>query len=653
MEYKLFLDTNALLNLQKEAFNESFVISQKTLEEIENIKVSGNKDGEIKYKARLISHLLDENYGKYEVVVLNSEIKEIVSDFDLDITPDNIILASAYYYNSKKSPIIFCTDDLNCKFISKNIFELETKGINEINLVKNINEYTGYKEVILSDEEMSYFYSHMKENIYDSFLNEYLIIKKSDGEVVDYRKWNGSEYVVAPYKQINSHFMGKISSSSISSIKCILCASGGITNELDSQTVVVLTDADGVNEKIKEITETISGVSSKVDAVNKSITDKVWQSDITNSIDNYDKTTIKIIRDQQSKQETTIEGITSTVSDVQSKVEKKADGSTVQELSERVSTNEQTAEGFRQEVIKNYVTNDKLKDYPTNGQMKTAISESAKEINLSASKTYATKSESATGSEVQYYVSTSSTSLIGGEWSSGTPIWESGKYIWSKTVTTKADGTTSESNPVCIQGAKGENGIGEKGETGTGIVSITPQYYLSSSKTTQTDGSWIDNTAPSWEAGKYMWTRNKIVYSNPSSTVYTEPYCDTSWEAANEVRTELSVRADEIEGKVTDNKKNITEVIQTNKQIQQSVTDANNNITKLQQDSSSFKQEVEKTYMTKNGLNSLKIGGRNLLRNSNTLEFEDYYFVGGTTSYVVDSDGNYVVDEENNMIITI
>lgn len=443
------------------------------------------------------------------------------------------------------------------------------------------------------------------------------------------------------------------SSFSVSSIKCILCASGGITNELDSQTVVVLTDADGVNEKIKEITETVSGVSSRVDAVNKSITDKVWQSDITNSINNYDNTTIKIIRDRQSEQETTIEGITSTVSDVQSKVKKKADGSTVQELSERVSTNEQTAEGFRQEVIKNYVTNDKLKDYPTNGQMKTAISESAKEINLSASKTYATKSESATGSEVQYYVSTSSTSLIGGEWSSGTPIWESGKYIWSKTVTTKADGTTSESNPVCIQGAKGENGIGEKGETGTGIVSITPQYYLSSSKITQIDGSWIDNTAPSWETGKYMWTRNKIVYSNPSSTVYTEPYCDTSWEAANEVRAELSVRAEEIEGKVADNEKNITEVIQTNKQIQQSVTDANNNITKLQQDSQSFKQEVEKTYMTKNSLDSLKIGGRNLLRNSNTLEFEDYYFVGGTTSYVVDSDGNRVVDEKNNMIITI
>lgn len=493
----------------------------------------------------------------------------------------------------------------------------------------------------------SSYYKDGESDTRNDYLGRFLISESTDGLKYSTKYTSAKDEHTVTYTP---------SSSSISSIKCILCASGGITNELDSQTVVVLTDADGVNEKIKEITETISGVSSKVDAVNKSITDKVWQSDITNSIDNYDKTTIKIIRDQQSKQETTIEGITTTVSDVQSKVEKKADGSTVQELSERVSTNEQTAEGFRQEVTKNYVTNDKLKDYPTNGQMKTAISENAKEINLSASKTYATKSESATGSEVQYYVSTSSTSLIGGEWSSGTPIWKSGKYIWSKTVTTKADGTTSESNPVCIQGAKGENGIGEKGEkgeTGTGIVSITSQYYLSSSKTTQTGGSWIDNTAPSWEAGKYMWTRNKIVYSNPSSTVYTEPYCDTSWEAANEVRAELSVRAEEIEGKVADNEKNITEVIQTNKQIQQSVTDANNNITKLQQDSSSFKQEVKKTYMTKDGLNSLKIGGRNLLRNSNTLEFEDYYFVGGTTSYVVDSDGNYVVDEENNMIIII
>lgn len=208
MEYKLYLDTNALLNLQSAAFKEKFVISQKTLEEIESIKTSGHKDGDVKYKARSIARLLDQNEN-YEVVAYTPEVRKIINDFTLDETPDNIILASAYWYN-QSSPIIVCTDDLNCKFISKNIFKLPTKGTQELNLVKNLDEYTGYKDVTLSDEEMSYFYLHTNENMYDSLLNEYLIIRKSDGEVVDYRKWNGEEYKPISYKQISNRFLGKI-----------------------------------------------------------------------------------------------------------------------------------------------------------------------------------------------------------------------------------------------------------------------------------------------------------------------------------------------------------------------------------------------------------------------------------------------------------
>ena len=209
MEYKLFLDTNALLNLQESAFKEEFFISQKTLEEIENIKLSNHKDGEIKYKARLVSHLLDKYYGSYVVVRTDSNIKSILDDFDLDETPDNIILASAFQCNLDQ-PILVCTDDLNCRFISRNIFNLHTKGINEINLVKNVDEYTGYKDVTLSDEEMSDLYLHIGNNIFGCVLNEYLIIRKADGEVVDYRKWDGNEYVALSWKQINSHFLGKI-----------------------------------------------------------------------------------------------------------------------------------------------------------------------------------------------------------------------------------------------------------------------------------------------------------------------------------------------------------------------------------------------------------------------------------------------------------
>lgn len=209
MEYTLFLDTNALLNLGGNAFKEHFVISQKTLEEIENIKCSANKDGEIKYKARCVSRLLDTNYGNYTVIAYTPDVKDIITEYSLSETPDNIILASAYLYN-KQSPVLVCSDDLNCKFISRNIFGLMTKGINEINLVKNLDEYTGYKDVTLSDDEMSHFYCHLNENVYECLINEYLIIRKSDGEIVDYRKWNGEEYKAISYKQINSHYLGKI-----------------------------------------------------------------------------------------------------------------------------------------------------------------------------------------------------------------------------------------------------------------------------------------------------------------------------------------------------------------------------------------------------------------------------------------------------------
>ena len=77
------------------------------------------------------------------------------------------------------------------------------------------------------------------------------------------------------------------------------------------------------------------------------------------------------------------------------------------------------------------------------------------------------------------------------------------------------------------------------GAEGTGIQSITEEYYLSTSKESPSGGSWV-TTPPTWSAGKYMWTRKKTVYKNPESTVYTTPLCDSSWEAVNEI--EIGVR---------------------------------------------------------------------------------------------------------------
>ena len=173
------------------------------------------------------------------------------------------------------------------------------------------------------------------------------------------------------------------SSSNIKSIRCVLCISNSVTDEVDSVTVPILSGAEELKPIIQEIQTSISGVESEVDAVNKQITDKVWQSDVTTAINNYDNTTVKTIRDQVAEHTTEIGQISSTVSDVESTLETKADGSTVQSLSEKVSSMEQDAEGFKQTVSETYATKDELEN--TSETLTSTIEQTAGEINQTVS----------------------------------------------------------------------------------------------------------------------------------------------------------------------------------------------------------------------------------------------------------------------------
>lgn len=146
--------------------------------------------------------------------------------------------------------------------------------------------------------------------------------------------------------------------------------------------------------------------------------------------------------------------------------------------------------------------------------------------------------------DVEYYLSTSATSLSGGSWSTTAPTWVNGKYMWSRTVTVDGAGNKTYSpnqNGVCIAGAKGDTGAkgdkgatgetgpqgpqGGTGPTGKGVSSIVEQYYKSTSATTLSGGSW-SNTYPGWENGKYIWTRSIITYTDKNSTT-TTPVCVT------------------------------------------------------------------------------------------------------------------------------
>ena len=119
--------------------------------------------------------------------------------------------------------------------------------------------------------------------------------------------------------------------------------------------------------------------------------------------------------------------------------------------------------------------------------------------------------------DVLYYLSTSSSSLSGGSWSTTAPAWVNGKYMWTRSVITYTDGSSTTTDAVCVTGAKGETGIGVK--------SYREQYYLSTSYSTPAGGSWSYNV-PSWTDGKFMWTRTVVTYTD-NTTWTSDPVCVT------------------------------------------------------------------------------------------------------------------------------
>ena len=76
-----FYDTCSLLKKVDNLFDEEeFAISSITLNELEGIKTSATKDPDVKFAARKILHLLDENPKKYQVVLYYTYMIELKSD---------------------------------------------------------------------------------------------------------------------------------------------------------------------------------------------------------------------------------------------------------------------------------------------------------------------------------------------------------------------------------------------------------------------------------------------------------------------------------------------------------------------------------------------------------------------------------------------
>lgn len=74
-----------------------------------------------------------------------------------------------------------------------------------------MTEYLGFREITMTDDELSLFYQNKGSNLHtDWFTNEYLVIKNTNGDVVDQFRWAGDAFSHVPYKAINSRYMGKV-----------------------------------------------------------------------------------------------------------------------------------------------------------------------------------------------------------------------------------------------------------------------------------------------------------------------------------------------------------------------------------------------------------------------------------------------------------
>lgn len=234
-----FFDTNVLLShLDVVKEEEFFFISSITLEELEEIKSSGRKSEEVRYAAREAVKWLEQNEKKYTAVLYDLAVEEILPSI-VCVNNDVKIIACAKYVNDNFQPIVFISCDILARLIAQRIFFLNADNVKPV----TSDEYTGFVEVTMNEEKMAYLYENMADNKYGCLINQYLIVKDSEGFAVDAMRWTQDGFVRVGNKPVKSAMFGdKIKAKDIYQ----LCAIDSIMNN----TMTVLSGRAGSGKSL-------------------------------------------------------------------------------------------------------------------------------------------------------------------------------------------------------------------------------------------------------------------------------------------------------------------------------------------------------------------------------------------------------------------
>jgi predicted ribonuclease YlaK len=134
---------------------------------------------------------------------------ELFGDKHFEINDDMRILASALWADRYIAPdnITFITNDLALSNIANLYF-----GEDSINYIKpKEDNYQGYREVFMNENEMTAFYMAPNDNYFNLLINEYLIVRESaTGNIVDRLCWTGNEYRRLNFSNFKSKWFGDV-----------------------------------------------------------------------------------------------------------------------------------------------------------------------------------------------------------------------------------------------------------------------------------------------------------------------------------------------------------------------------------------------------------------------------------------------------------
>ena len=310
---------------------------------------TSSKSGKVTLNVANGSNLGGNDTGNITITckIKGSSIKELSKTFTWLKTKDGEAGKNPVFYS-----VVPSVDVLKRITVDTNLLKDENGNVIEDETGVSLYESSFANSETLSPSSVTFTsYSQEANKDRESFLCRFIIMESQDGTSYSTKYTSSkdeSSVIYSPSKTDLNH------------IKCIMCKPGGITEQLDSQTVLILHDATGYDEMIKTMHDRFSSISFQLDNDEKTILMKATQQDIINTINEYDNTSIKTIRDQQTEQKIEIGKISSKVSDVESITQTKADGSTVTELNTRLSKAEQDAEGFKRTVESNYGTKEEI-----------------------------------------------------------------------------------------------------------------------------------------------------------------------------------------------------------------------------------------------------------------------------------------------------